>query len=448
MWMAIQARARWDFVAEFAPSVGWTGLMLLPLVFQYSDLHETGRALQLGMVCAIALLLLVSDWFSFELARRRSELPGACLEQRWLLLWGLCFLLPAAAHLYLMPKIPLLELLIDETATESSMTMLRLESGKLMAVPSAVMYLFNWALVVFAPMFVVLAWFTGHRRLAIYGLLTASLYAVATWAKLPVALLLVTCAFTGCVLPGPLRRGLCLGVAVLVLLVFGLLGGLFASGSLTHLKSAASHTQSPVLLAMQPDDPRRALTYGDNFRFESVAPDADRSQFRRVLEYVVYRAWLTPADVSSRWYQYFTYVEKEPLGFRSVFGGRASAGAQAPSRVVGIWAYQARFPYKYWNTVSAYASFDADAYARGGVLGVVLAIVLLLAARIGAACLVTSHAVGLTAYAVLLCVLAILPSFASIQAILGANGLIVVLALLLLIRLSTPRDIPPTIPVQ
>jgi len=82
------------------------------------------------------------------------------------------------------------------------------------------------------------------------------------------------------------------------------------------------------------------------------------------------------------------------------------------------------------------------------VLGVVLAIVLLLAARVGAACLVTSHAVGLTAYAVLLCVLAILPSFASIQAILGANGLIVVLALLLLIRLSTPRDIPPTIPVQ
>ncbi len=439
---------RWDCMAEFAPSVGWIGLMLLPLVFQYADLHATGRALQLGIVCAIAVLLVASDCLGFALARRRPLILGHCLVNRWLILLGLCFLLPAAAHLYLMPRIPLLALYTDKDATETSMTLLRLDAGKLMAVPSAVMYLFNWALVVFAPVFVVSAWFTGRRRPAIYGLLVASMYAIATWAKLPVALLLVTCAFTGCVMPGPLRRGLCLGGAGLVLLVFIALGVLFASGSLTHLKSAASHAQSPVLLAMQPDDPRRALTYGDNFRFESVVPDVERSSFRRVLEYVVYRAWLTPADVSSRWYQYYTYVQKEPLGIFSLVGTSDGVAPQTPSRVVGIWAYQARFPYKYWNTVSAYASFDADAFARGGMLGVVLATLLFMVTRIVASCLVTSHPVGLAAYAVLLCVLAILPSFASIQAIFGANGLMVVLALLMVIRLSTPSGIPATKPVS
>ncbi len=448
MLMSGQNRSRWDVVAEFAPSVGWIGLMLLPLAFQYTDLHETGKALQLGIVCCIAVLLVFADWLSFKMALRRPSTLGHGMENRWLFLVGLCFLLPAVAHLYLMPRIPLLALFTDKSATESSMTMLRLESGKLMAVPSAVMYLFNWALVVFAPVFVGLAWFTGRRRLATYGLLIASLYAVATWAKLPVALLLVTCVFMGCVLPGPLRRGLCLGGVVSILLVFGLLGILFATGSLTHLKSAESHAQSPVLLAMQPDDPRRALTYGDNFRFESVVADEDRSKFRRILEYVVYRAWLTPADVSNRWYQYFTYVREKPLGIRSVFGVYDDAQGQAPSRVVGLWAYQARFPYKYWSTVSAYASFDADAFARGGVLGVLLATVLFLAARVGAAYLVTSHPVGQVGYAVMLCVLAILPSFASIQAIFGANGLIVPLALLLLIRVSTPRVDLATIPVQ
>ena len=424
-----------DSIVEFAPSFGWLGLMLLPLAFQYRDLHETGRALQLALVSGIAALLLLADLLCFNKATKRPPGMDQSPARPWLVLTGLGFLLPVATHLFLMPKIPLVALLFDKDATENALTLLRLNSTKLLAVPPIANYMFNWAMVVFAPVHIVVALFTGRWRQALLVLVLASLYAAATLARLPLVLLLATCVVAACVMPGPARRGLCMGLGCLVLLGVGFIGILFASGTLVHLKSASGHAQSPAITQMMPDDPRRALTYGDNFRFEPDPSEPPRSKVQTMLEYVVYRAWLTPSDVSNRWYQYFIYVKKEPLGLRNFFPAPRDAATEAPSRAVGLWAYRARFPHKYWDTISAYASFDADAFAHGGVLGVAVAAILLSLARVGAAYLLTAHPVGLASYGVLLCVLAILPSSASLQAIFGANGLFLVLIVLLGIRL-------------
>lgn len=432
-----------EHAAEFAPSIGWLGLMLLPLAFQYPDLHPTGRTLQMGLVCAIALLLFSADWVAFRIASRRRLCLDSAPANRWRWVAGLGFGVPLAAHLYLMPHIPLLAILQDPTTGESAMTMLRLEAGKLMHVPSIVMYMFNWALIVFAPVYVVSSWVGGYRGHAVAGLLFAGVYAIATWAKLPIALLVFTCLFAGCALPGRWRSRLCVGAIGLVAAAVLILTTLFATGSLQHLKSASNHTQAAVLQNMPSDDPRRALTYGDNFRFESATPMGNGAGMRDVLEYVVYRAWLTPSDVSNRWYQYFTYAHAKPLGVRSLLPSRDQSGAaeSAPSRQVGLWAYRARFPHRYWDTINAYASFDADAFSRGGVLGVFVAMILLLIVRVGSAWLLTSHPVGQTAYAVLLCGLSILLPVASTQAVLGANGLLIIPVVLWLIRMQTARQV-------
>ena len=427
--------AQLDSIVEFAPSFGWLGLMLLPLAFQYRDLHETGRSLQLALVSGIAVLLFLADWLCFNKAADRPPGMDRSPARPWLVLTGLGFLLPVATHLFLMPKIPLVAVLLDKDATENALTLLRLNSTKLLAVPPVISYMFNWAMVVFAPTHIIVALFTGRRWQALLVLVLAGLYAAATLARLPLVLLLATCVVASCVMPGPARRRLCVGLVCLVLLGFGFIGVLFASGTLVHLKSASGRAQSPVLAQMQPDDPRRALTYGDNFRYEPDPAELPRSKLQAMLEYAVYRAWLTPSDVSNRWYQYFIYVQKEPLGLRNFFPARGGAATEAPSRAVGLWAYRARFPHKYWDTISAYASFDADAFAHGGIPGVAVAVILLVLARVGAACLLTVHPVGLASYGVFLSALAILPSSASLQAIFGANGLFIVLLVLLGIRL-------------
>ena len=233
--------------------------------------------------------------------------------------------------------------------------------------------------------------------------------------------------------------GITLGFVIRIVLagieMAGHIAGLTMGLGFASFFDPQSGAQSPVLAQMQPDDPRRALTYGYNFRLEPDAAEAPRSKVQTMLEYAVYRAWLTPSDVSNRWYQYFIYVQKEPLGLRNFFPARGGAATEAPSRAVGLWAYRARFPHKYWDTISAYASFDADAFAHGGIPGVAVAVILLVLARVGAAYLLTAHPVGLASYGVFLSALAILPSSASLQAIFGANGLFIVLLVLLGIRL-------------
>lgn len=427
--------AQVDSIVEFAPSLGWLSLMLLPLAYQYPDLHPMGRGLQLALVTAIALLLFLADFLCFRKATKRLPAIGQGSARQWMTLAGLCFLLPATAHLYLMPKIPLLIAIFDSDVTHSSLMLLRHDSAKLLDVPSFVKYLFNWTLVVFAPVYIVVAFFTGHQRQAILGLMMASLYAAATLAKFPLVLLLITCLFASCIMPSRFRRGLSLGLAVSVLLGAVFIGLVLFSSSPHFNKISLSHLQSSEFTQMNADDPRRALTLGDYLRLEPAGENLQRSKALNIAEYVLYRAWLTPADVSNRWYQYFTYVKKTPMGFHNFLPTQRTTTGDAPSRAVGIWAYQARFPDKYSETVSAYASFDADSFARGGVMGVAAATILLLAARVGAAFLLISHPVGVASYGVLLCGLAILPSSASLQAMFGAHGLFILLIVLLAIRL-------------
>ena len=427
-----------DAIVEFAPSTGWLMLMLWPLLYQYSDFHPATRYLQLAAVSIIFLLLFLSDLLCFQRSVKRVRVVDNRVGKSWLIYMGIFSLVPVAVHLYLMPKIPLLSWVFENEAARGSLVLLREGAAKLLDVPTAVKYLFVWPLVILAPMYIVVAFWAGYWGLALMGLVIASLYAVATLAKFPLVLLWSTCLFASCTLPSRFRRILSAAWIGAVLLGVAGVSILLLSGALDFMKISPAHVQSSVFSEMKEDDPRRTLTLGDVARLESPEAAQQRSVAINLATSALYRVWLTPSDVSHRWYQYFTYVKKEPLGFHNFFPTKAMR-SEAPSREVGIWAYQERFPDKYGATISAYASFDADAFARGGVWGVMLATILLLLVRVGAAFLLAAHPVGLVSYGVLLCGLAILPSSASLQAMLGAHGLFLIFIFLLVLRVWSVR---------
>ncbi len=426
-------RAYFDSIIEFAPSAGWFCLMWLPLAFQYTEFHPTGRFIQFASVTVIAIILLLADWLCFIKAKQRTFFDDQRSVRGFLDLVGLLFIFLVALHLYLMPKIPLLALVVDENATQSSLVLLRHNSAKLLDISPFVKYLFNWILVVFAPIYIVIAVFAGHWFRAISGLFVASFYGAATLAKFPLIMLLITCLFALSVMPTRYRRVLSLVLTAAILIGMVLVAVFVSSSSVDFMRVRPGNVEVAAFAQMKPDDPRQALSYGDNLRLQSNDADLQRSTILSAAVYLLYRIWLTPVDVSNRWYQYFTYVKEKPMGFRGLIPLRDTMMV-SPSREVGIWAYTARFPDKYSNTVNAYASFDADAFARGGTLGVFIATLLLMGARIGACFLVTSSAIAFAGYGVLLCGLAILPASASLQAIFGAQGLFLILLGLVVIR--------------
>ena len=108
-------------------------------------------------------------------------------------------MVPVATHLYLMPRIPLLSLFVDNHVGDRSLTQLRDESAKFLDVPSMVKYLFNWAVFIFAPIFIAVSASIGRRLQAIVGLVIGCAYALATLAKFPIVLLVLACLWAGAV---------------------------------------------------------------------------------------------------------------------------------------------------------------------------------------------------------------------------------------------------------
>lgn len=419
-------------VMEFMPSLGWVTLMVLPVLLQYEMLHPVGRQLQVVAVLLIGIALMAGDWLACHLGRvhlvNRESLPGTT----GLTLVGSAFLVPAAIHLLMMPRIPLLAALFDANIGAQSLHQLRDDSAKFLDVPVMAKYLFNWSLFVFGPIFVGVSMTTGHRIQGIAGLSFGCLYALASLAKFPVILFL--CASATATAAASARLFASIGYTVVAVLVAA---SLFAAGwDVIECSMAVdgNHLTMPSFRVVNRDDPRLTLSCGDRMRLTTNGEESNAAAEEGVagaLHYLFYRVWLTPADVSNRWYQYFTYVTNRPLGLQFLLPWERSGDTATPSRLVGVWAYQSRFPDRYTMTVNANASFDADAFAHGGVLGIAIATMLLVAVRVGAACLATGHPIVLAAYGTMLCFLAVLPSSASVQAILGANGLVVVPALVL-----------------
>jgi hypothetical protein len=147
-----------------------------------------------------------------------------------------------------------------------------------------------------------------------------------------------------------------------------------------------------------------------------------------------YRFFLTPVEVSNRWYDYF---DGNPSGRRNFSNILERNLPDQASNKVANWAYVSKFPESYTKTTSANTSIDADAYSFHGLFSVVIAALLLLVIRVFVS--FTSRKVNefepiLEGLA--LGLLAFLPVTAPMQAILLPQGLGLVLLILFIIRIQ------------
>lgn len=416
-------------IVEFSPSVGWFLMMLWPFTYQYSTFSPIAKFPQLVIIAIIFSALFAADFLCYTRSLSRLEVFTGAVNSAWFYIVGLSFAGFSALHIYLMPEIPFIALLTGDNVSSSSLSLLREQSGKLLQAPAIIKYLFMWSLEIFAPMLIVVSLWFGYWRRALFFLFVAIFYALTTIAKSPLILLCLTCYFMLTFLPTRLKKQFSIAwlCAVFSIIIFS--SALIYSDKLDYMRSVLGNEAS-IPLSMKQDDPRRWFTLGDVSRLDLVGVSSE-SRAMTIAVNTFYRLWLTPADVSHRWYQYFTYV-RHPLGVEG-FIPKTSTEDQilAPSRRVGLWAYKERFPLKYGDTVNAYASFDADAFARAGYLGVFIATLLLVFVRIAAGFVVTNSIWSLISYGVLLCFLTIMPSSASLQAILGAHGLAFIFVYLL-----------------
>lgn len=193
-------------------------------------------------------------------------------------------------------------------------------------------------------------------------------------------------------------------------------------------------TGSPIVTGFSVGDHSRLVV---KYRHTLREYDNARSltEFEKMLNFIAYRVFLTPVEVSNRWYSYFPDVEGGYLGFEGLTpGSRNRAEFVHPATRVGRWAYVTRFPENYGDSIRAYASVDADAYARWGLLGIFLMCAAIFTVRVGLAVVRTQALPSRSLYLTGVLILAIGLPQASLAALFVSQGLGVVCLLLLAMR--------------
>lgn len=412
---------------EFAPSISWFFFMTCPFFFQYDHFNNLGRSIQLISVIYVAVLFFICDFYCSQ-----TVLPSdTFLRFRKktffdILSFGFIFLL--IAHLCLMPSIPIFEVLFNtKYLTSYDIGVIRQTSSSLLEMPQFFKYFFNWLVVIFCPMSITYLFLTSRKKIAFLYLIFLIIYSVAATSKFPLVEFASSLTF---ITMYKFRKFHSLFInAIKYGLPLLLLGFIFLiqSGGINQKFILDKNYYKSSVSKFSANDPRITFSLADSYR--SNYPYSDN---KLDVNYFVYRAWLTPIDVSNRWFQFFYST---PIGFNSFWPFNRRADTFTSAQSVGIWAFWQKFPDRYLATVSANASFDADAFSRFGIWGVIFGPLIIVFFRAFSSILITKNSFSLMSYSIILSMLTVLPFISSIQAILGSHGLIIPMLIMMFFKL-------------
>jgi hypothetical protein len=444
--MLILRRSRFDRWYEWLPSFGWVTLLVVPMLMQLPNYGSRASIDQLIASGTTLLLLLMADCIAWARLPRCMDggMPGriSTPSKGWAVALAAIVLASTIASLLLMPRIPLLVALAGQPGTysgssEAREVALKLGPGVKWLAPACAI-----SIGLLAPISVLSLWMLRYRITATAMMLWSLAYAVSTTAKFPAILLMFGLAM-GC--SGVSRRA---AKAVLFTMSLGLIA---AATCLMIVTAAPSPMFAPEVIHRSQDRSfsieSRYETFpasiADRHRVWSMMSPEDRPEsapLTALLDRLLYRALFTPADVSIRWFEYYCPPDQR-LGLLSLIDRPAES--MRPSRIIGHWAYRDRFPTLYLDSANAYASLDADAYARGGLLGAVFAASLLAVVRLMLLPLRGGSFESRICYGVSVSLLFLLPAQASLQAILVIYGLGLLVLLSAWRWLSTSQDFTP-----
>ncbi len=422
---------------EILPSFSWLILVIIPFWAQLNTFPVETVSTHAFGVLLIGSCVLVGDLIQLK----RIEYTLAIEEKSKLLaalknykLYTLVFTLIVILHLTLLKKIPLWEKYYHHVHDPILLATMREETSKLLAVGAFYKYIFNWALIIIGPCALFLMIKNRKYIIAILFFIFSLGYALMSLAQFPAYILLASTAVLILKELNFKRRLTVYSVLIVLSLPVVNSALLFYKENPKSVFNVKASKNDIAELGLSENDFRYHLTYGDHTRFEKNE-DGKLNFPYSSYNYLAYRLFLGPTDVSSRWYQYYPSISGHFIGLEGLpFSGKKASKSAAQS--VGTWAYRDRFPKKYLDSVSAYASIDADAYARFGLIGIVMAGVLVVLIRLSLKWLLLDSVTSNMLYSIGVVSMALLLPIASLQAILIPNGVFIVLSLMILYKIS------------
>jgi len=414
------------------PTAAWLVFMSVPFLLSSGGIKPTVATTQAFGISLIALALLIGDGLHVRSLGSMTVRAAVDTENRFnrILMYffvGFIILIPLY-HLANVGSLPLLEHFYDSRSKDAANQ--REAFNKLLHVPEVFKFTFNWVGMVFGPLVIASSVALARRNKLWYLLAIATFawiffYTAVSTARAPfiyftiLSVSLVVVRFGGILS----RLGRYLSVVILTVI---LASGIIRAFELVNHQNTVGLNDPDYIGVMKlapSKHPLMGWTLGD------VARLMGDSKILRVphLNTITYRAFLVPAEVSSHWYAYFPNVSGEWRDAKELIGLR-DAGKHHAANLVGRWAYFERLPGYYLASVSAYASIDADAYSFGGIFAVAIAALALLTVRLIAILAVanpTSSPLGV----MMLLFIGLLTTSASLQAILIAQGLAVLLCI-------------------
>ena len=404
---------------QATPSLVWFALMTLPFIFEWSFFPRGPRTAQSIGLFFISSALAVGDLISLKIKsgeRRESERVNYKHSRVFYFLSILVFVIPVF-HYWKAEMLPIFDQYFGGL-TKSQVALERENFGKLLNVPYLFKVLVNWVSNIFGPL--VIIWFFSLKRywLAAGIFFWVLFYASASSADGPIVMFFWLIAF-GVAHRSFKRKSLgnLIAGAIAVGMLFTVISGVIL-GTAALNKSAQCSVTAGV-----------GFTPGDILR---SCDETSAISFNPIMDRLGYRFFLTPVEVSNRWYDYF---DGNPSGHRNFSNILERRLPDQASNKVANWAYVSKFPESYPKTTSANTSIDADAYSFHGLFSVVIAALLLLVIRVFVSfssrkvnefeSILEGLALGLLAF---------LPVTAPMQAIVLPQGLVLVLLILFIIR--------------
>ncbi|MCB0378293.1 MAG: hypothetical protein KDD33_07360 [Bdellovibrionales bacterium] len=450
LWSVLIKRDREWY--EFLPTFFWQSLMAGSFLFQAYNFDPRYVPTQAWSIDIFSILIFASDWVKLpRVSWLRTKYSLNLLYFAYGTILFTIFL--QSLHMYYMPEIPLVVKIMDKLQTlishyqgvdggslpDSYFMELRESSSKLLEVPLPFIYLCQGALYVLAPFATMVLW--GHRKwaLSLAFVLFSLFYSRASLAKgtlyLFSLLMLIQIWF---LLSDQLRKifvKVMLGVGSLVFVIFSYIW--FTHPSSIFIYKADEQVVAEHLAKMEKLGAPKILTHGDHSRlFRNEGAKRAFTEFEKFVNFLAYRIFFVPVEVSHFWYIFYPDVHGSYLGFYGLSPStRGSPDFVHPANRLGLWAYRARFPQHYYESIRAYCSVDADAHSRWGFLGVFLIALALAGLRILWKLFQTEGRMGKALYASCLFVLGSALPAASFFAVFIANGVFLYFGLLLVLSL-------------
>ncbi len=426
---------------EILPDMMWFCLMTLPFAIQWPYFVAGPRETQAAGIMIIGVALMLGDFIKItkvdpvliDKGAQENSLINKLMNNY--LVYVAVFLAIVIYHLSQISEVPLLEKYIHH-ANPQELDLMRENSSKLLDVPLVFKYMFTWSTSIIAPLGFLLMVKKKLYLRAFLFIILALLYARITMALLPSMYLIFTICFVAALEwgTGINKKIIIIPLAIIIIPFLVKAGTFLAAGPYSGFR----YQPNPAPVAAFPaGDPRNMSTIPDNFR---LVPEDKVSFMEKKINYVVYRFFLIPAEVSSKWYQFYPEISGGYIGIKDLLPGGRGQGFVHPSNLLGRWAYQEKYPHSYLDSVHAYASIDADAHTRMGMPGVLLCGLALLIIRLFIKKILVNSFIGRSLYRLLIVQLALLPVQASLPAILAAQGMLPLLLLMTIHYLTAVRQ--------